>query len=212
MLHKREQKSVDEFDKWAPTYGKGFWGPYFRAGYKAVLEVSGMYLNDRSTTLDIGCGNGVLEFLLSEKVTSGKIVGLDLSSQMISEAQKEKELRGIDNVSFVVSKADDVAYPNESFDLIYCLNALHHFPHHNVFLTEINRLLKPNGKLILLDLILDNPIRYVWTNITKLIFEEGDVEFHTRKEIRHLVEEASLFIEQQRLFWYFTTISVIGKK
>jgi ubiquinone/menaquinone biosynthesis C-methylase UbiE len=110
------------------------------------------------TVLDIGCGNGRLYQLFDEKsmaknnisVPSGvKYYGQDISSRLIDLAKNTYP----DGV-FEVSDMRDMSYPDEMFDLIVSLVAFHHLPDRGTqldALREMYRVLKPSGKVILLN-------------------------------------------------------------
>ncbi|MFA5143737.1 MAG: class I SAM-dependent methyltransferase [Candidatus Omnitrophota bacterium] len=211
-LNDREKESIVKFDKWAPIYERGLWGFYFRVAYQKVLALAGKYISHDSKVLDIGSGTGELTFLLSGKAPKGEIVGLDISQQMIEASQKKKLERNADNVKFIASRANSIPYKDGHFDLVFCLNALHHFPDHPSFFKEINRVLKKGGALVLLDLINDNIIRKTWVLISKkIIFREKEVEYHSKRELLGLLSNAGLEPEIQKSFLFFTLISISKK-
>jgi len=212
MHNIREKESIKIFDKWAPSYEKGFWGFYFKTAYRSILALTEKYIGRDSKILDIGCGTGELVFLLSGKVSEGEIIGLDISKQMIEAAQKKKLERKINNAQFVTSKANSIPYENERFNLVFCLNALHHFPDHPSFFKEISRILKKDGTFVLLDLIKDNPIRKMWALISQsVIFREKEVEYHSKRELFGLLNNAGLEPEIKKLSLFFTMITISKK-
>lgn len=96
-------------------------------------------------------------------------------------------------MEFITSRANSITYEDEHFDLVFCLNALHHFPDHPSFFKEISRVLKKGGALVLLDLVKDNIIRKTWVLISKkVIFREKEVEYHSKKELLELLSNAGL--------------------
>ena len=210
MLHKRERESISQFDEWAPGYDHSVWSRYFNSGYKAALDCVASHIGSHSNILDIGCGTGALELLLSERVTHGAIVAMDISPQMILEARKKSRAH-IKNAVFVTSTANSLPLQSDSFDAVFVLNALHHFPDHEGFFQEASRVMKRSGRLVILDLIVDSFVRRAWTEAITLTCAERDVEFHSRQGIRDLGSKAHLRVEAQRTFWYFTAISVLKR-
>ena len=211
MNNVREKESIKEFNKWAESYDKNFWSLYFKSAYHHVLALSEKYINHDSKILDVGCGTGDLAFLVSKKATEGKVVGLDISQQMIELAQKKKLERNISNVQFINSRANSIPYENEYFDLVFCLNALHHIPDHPSFFQETNRVLKKDGRFVILDLIKDNIIRKAWLWVSKFIFGEKDIEYHSRKDFLKFLRNAGFEPEIQKSFLFFTLISISKK-
>jgi len=94
--------------------------------------------------LHIGCGTGWL--LIAEKELGGnrKLIGIDLSHEMLVRAQ---------NNGMTVAEADvlNLPFKNNYFDVIHSKGVLHHIDDFESALREIKRVLKPNGTLILAD-------------------------------------------------------------
>ena len=69
--------------------------------------------------LDIGCGSGVDALIASKLVgASGKVLGIDMTAEMIQKANANKKLMAIDNISFQVGRVKDLTDVNEGFDAI----------------------------------------------------------------------------------------------
>lgn len=88
--------------------------------------------------LDIGCGDGYRIRLVKPV---GEIVGIDLDENMVAQARK----RG---VTAYVGDAEDLHFPDESFDLVTSIEVLEHVPHPTVALAEAYRVLKRGGFFI----------------------------------------------------------------
>lgn len=151
VLEKEENKkakNIEYFNKWAPKYDRFIFGWWLRSVQDRVLGE--LKLKSNTNVLDIGCGTGYLLLRLSEKITKGKLVGLDISSEMI--AQAKKKLHGIKNVRLYLADAEKIPYKNKTFDYVISTEAFHHFPQPRLVLKEIRRVLKSNGKLALADI------------------------------------------------------------
>jgi SAM-dependent methyltransferase len=89
--------------------------------------------------LDVGCGTGMsCEALL---IIAGKVVGTDISAEMLAEGRQHPDIR------YVQAPAEALPFENESFDLITASMAFHWFDR-AAFLYEARRLLKPGGKVV----------------------------------------------------------------
>ena len=101
--------------------------------------ISGMSLTKNSVVLDVGCGtaNNTLLFSLA---TQSHVVGLDLSRGMLGVACTKSP--GID---FIQSPAERLPFHNESFDYTFMTEVLHHLKDVKSSLSEIYRILKPDG-------------------------------------------------------------------
>lgn len=98
-------------------------------------------LSNHSLVLDIGCGTGNNTLLFAE-VSDTSVVGLDLSLGMLREARKK--LRGI---PLTQSMADSLPFLDNSFDLAFMTEVIHHLPDTRRTIEEISRILKPKGAL-----------------------------------------------------------------
>ena len=90
--------------------------------------------------LDVGCGTG--RWLNSISTVADGIFGLDLSSGMLAQAHKDNP-----NLLLTQGRAGSLPFVDQSFDLVYCINALHHFEEPQDFISETWSLLKPGGCL-----------------------------------------------------------------
>ena len=119
-----------------------------RGVYTRITELSGARPGDRA--LDIGCGGGYLARLLAAAVTpGGQVTGLDTSAPAIGYARK----RAPANCSFVVGAAQDLPWPDRSFDVVASTLAAHHIPEtarQDAF-GEMYRVLRPGGALLVAD-------------------------------------------------------------
>lgn len=121
---------------------------YTQYGYPETdiyREIFSAYkLNGNETILDIGCGFGDLLIRLRNEGHRGKLYGVDISEGMINEAKKNsKDL----DIEFRVSKAEELAFEKESFDIIICKHSLYHFDLDKA-VGEIERVIKQKGVLI----------------------------------------------------------------
>jgi 2-polyprenyl-3-methyl-5-hydroxy-6-metoxy-1,4-benzoquinol methylase len=101
-----------------------------------------------ATILDIGCGTGSLSVVLAE--LGHHVTGIDLSPTMISLARTKAETLGL-SVVFEVMEASRPLFPHQQFDAILCRHLLWTLPKPNEVLHRWSELLKPKGRLILIE-------------------------------------------------------------
>lgn len=109
-----------------------------------VIDYNG-YAN--KTVLDIGCG---LATDLSRFAKGGaKVSGIDIAPQAIELAKQNFATRGLEG-DFNTMDGELLSYPDNSFDFIYCHTVLHFTPKPQQMINEIQRVLKPGGKALLM--------------------------------------------------------------
>lgn len=101
------------------------------------------------TALDVATGAGHAAAIFAPHVKS--IVASDITAEMLREAAKLAAARGLANISTATAAADALPFPNESFDLVCCRLAAHHFPNLDAFVREVRRVLKAGGRFALVD-------------------------------------------------------------
>jgi ubiquinone/menaquinone biosynthesis C-methylase UbiE len=105
-----------------------------------------MQINDGNIFLELGCGLGTLWNENSKKIPSSiELILSDLSIGMINSCRKS--LNGIGNFKYLVTDAQNIPIMDNTIDAIIANHMLYHIQDKNVALSEIKRILKPNGKL-----------------------------------------------------------------
>ena len=100
--------------------------------------------------LDVACGPGVPSLMAAPLVApGGTLTGVDLAPGMVALASEKARSRGIRNVSFREGDAEDLPFPDESFDIVLCNHGLVHTTDRKKALQEMHRVLNRNGRLAL---------------------------------------------------------------
>ncbi len=97
--------------------------------------------------LEIGCGIGTDGAQFAK--AGADYTGVDLTDAAIELARKRFELFGLTG-KFQIADAENLEFPNESFDVVYSHGVLHHTPDINAAVQEIHRVLKPGGRAIVM--------------------------------------------------------------
>lgn len=140
-----KQEVAELFTRAAPTYGQI--GTRFFSHFGQGL-VDRMALPKGMNGIDIGTGRGAILFPLAEKIgTTGRVIGIDISSGMLRETDAELGQRGLTNASVRLMDAEALDFADGAFDLATSGYAINFFPHPDRALAEIYRVLKPNGVL-----------------------------------------------------------------
>jgi SAM-dependent methyltransferase len=114
-----------------------------------VVEVATLTGTER--VLDVATGAGHTAFALAPY--AAEVVALDITKEMLAVAQKSAAERHLDNIRFLEGDAQQLPCADASFDVVSCRHAPHHFPDVQRAVQEWARVLKPGGKLVLVDSI-----------------------------------------------------------
>lgn len=115
------------------------------ARYYRQFELSNKYINSNNTILDVGCGDGKMTSLLSN--ISKTVYGIDNQGRALQFARL---MTNKDNVKFKINN-EKIPFKNNFFDVATCFDVIEHIPTNEVnnFLSEINRILKKKGIIII---------------------------------------------------------------
>ncbi|MCX6262906.1 MAG: methyltransferase domain-containing protein [Bacteroidia bacterium] len=138
--------------------------------------------------LEIGCATGTLSLAAKRQAgPTGSVFGIDIIPGMIEVSQK-KAIKAKLDVTFQLGNIEVIPFPNEYFDVVICSFMIFHMSEkvRNKGVEEIYRVLKPQGRLMVLDLAL--PSRPVSRMIIKLLL--GFVIKHDLKELQPVMESS----------------------
>lgn len=109
--------------------------------------------------LDVATGTGNTAFALAPFVR--RVVGLDLTREMLEQARRIAAERNIDNAYWVIGDAERLPFDDDTFDVYVVRAAPHHFPNIDAFLREALRVLKPGRAAAFIDCAPPMPARDV---------------------------------------------------
>ena len=146
-----------------------------------------------SHVLDVACGPGFLTMAFARYCAS--VVGLDATEAMLSMARAESGKRGLSNVRFEEGLATDIPFAPASFDIVSCRAAFHHFPQPEGVLTEMRRVLKPSGKILIADTVTsEDPREDEVHNAIERLCDPTHVKALSRTEFHQLLRTTGLDI------------------
>jgi demethylmenaquinone methyltransferase/2-methoxy-6-polyprenyl-1,4-benzoquinol methylase len=104
------------------------------------------------SVLDIATGTGDVAFAVNKNIKPETLVGLDLSEGMLKFAREKAKKRGLENtISFVKGDSENLEFADNSFEGVIVSFGVRNFENLEKGLAEIHRVLKPNGKLVVLE-------------------------------------------------------------
>jgi SAM-dependent methyltransferase/biotin operon repressor len=147
LLRKRKDSARAYFDELAGRFGKDYVpGRSWKALAEALIKV----LNYK-VVADLGAGEGTLAQLLAQRAE--KVIAVDLSPKMVEFGQGLATQNGLKNLEYRIGDIEDPPIEDGSLDLAILSQALHHAEHPQKALDAAFRILKPGGRLIVLDLL-----------------------------------------------------------
>ena len=158
-------------------------------------------LHLKSNILDIGCSVGISTEFIKNEFNDSNVEGLDLSPYFLSIAALRNEERKLD-INYIHANAEDIPRSDNYYDLVTCNFIFHELPYDasvNI-LKEINRVLKPNGILMITDL--DNQTleeKLSKNKFTKWAFEITEPhidDFYTTDLFKLLTESGFSFVQK----------------
>jgi SAM-dependent methyltransferase len=132
--------------------------------------------------LDYGCSMGEAT-LLMRKFGARSVSGIDISAVAVQQARDAATRAGVDNVSFQVMNAEELQFPNRSFDMVFGIAILHHLDLDKAC-TEIARVLRPGGLAVFLE-----PLGH---NVFINLFRRATPGSHTQDEHPLLARDLSV--------------------
>lgn len=182
---------------------------YFRLMQKWLIALAG--IRPPVNFLDLGCGTGWAVCYVAEMAHGeGNFIGIDISEGMIERSRSNAD--GLPNVRFYQASSDDLPLEADYFDTIICTNSFHHYPRPEAALGEAKRVLKPGGRIYILDVTADD-FFIRWVDGRVRVNEEEHVKFYGSKEYAGMFASAGLIHEASRRIKVFYPLKVhIGKK
>jgi ubiquinone/menaquinone biosynthesis C-methylase UbiE len=134
--------------------------------------------------LDLACGPGTLALRFARHVRW--ICGLDLTPAILERARRTAAAEGLANLEFAIGDAQSLPFPDTSLDIAVTSYSVHHFPDPGRHIAEMARVVRPGGRVGILDIFLpqDPAISALNTRIEKL----RDAS-HTRTLSREEIEK-----------------------
>ncbi len=122
-----------------------------------------------------------------------------IDSRLTSGTINGGRSKGLVNVEFLKASAEELPFNNDYFDTIICTNSFHHYFHPDIVLKEIFRVLKPNGKIYILDITSDDYF-ISWINRKVQKKEKAHVSFYSTSEYKDMFTKSGLrHVKSKRL-------------
>ncbi len=185
--------------------------PTYRIGLTNYVREREIYrLLDPQTDdviLDVGCASGRQIFTIATKIHEGQ--GVDIAQSFIDKALAYKREHGVSNADFKVAVIETLPYPDAYFTKVVCGEVIEHVFDKDVALTELLRVLKPGGKLIISVPNL-NADGTLWGRLLRLVgvrsfkpmdqFSQKNLHAHGDSHVREFTQKSMRsWLESRRL-------------
>jgi ubiquinone/menaquinone biosynthesis C-methylase UbiE/DNA-binding transcriptional ArsR family regulator len=146
VVKKRQDKMRAFFDSVAGRLGKDYVpGKSWKSLAEALLR-----LMPPMVIADLGAGDGSFSLLLAQNAT--KVIAIDASAKMIEFARDQARRHHVKNVDYRLGDMEELPIDDEAVDLIFFSQSLHHALHPQHAVAEAARILRPGGRIAILDL------------------------------------------------------------
>ena len=150
--HQTRQHSFRGAEQWAQEFDD----PKRDAWQKPHEVIQALALKPDAVIADIGSGTGYFSVRLAHMVPKGRVYGVDIEPDMVKYLTERAKSMGLTNVTAVQAAADDPRLP-EKVDLIIIVDTFHHIENRARYLRRLHDLLKPDGRIAIIDFRMDSP-------------------------------------------------------
>jgi ArsR family transcriptional regulator len=146
VVKKRQDKMRAFFDSMAGRLGKDY---VPGKTWKSLAEAF-LHLLPRMIIADLGAGDGSFALLLAQSAT--RVIAVDSSQKMLDVGREQALRTGVANVEFRLGDMEELPIDVDAVDLVFFSQSLHHAGHPERALREAWRILRPQGRVVILDL------------------------------------------------------------
>ncbi len=209
-LDSTQKAAQEQFGRQSQRYAKGHLLEDVQDVAAAVALCSG--LPQKADVLDVATGAGFTGLYLAS--LGHRVILADLAQPMLDRAGEKAVQRGL-KVDLRQHAAEELPYPDQSFDLVTCRVAAHHFSSPARFVVDTARILRPGGYFLLIDGSIPDHEAEVeqWLHRVEKWRDPSHARFLAPTAWRELCSQAGLSVmtaelqplKQPDLEWYFTT-------
>jgi len=146
VVKKRQDKMRAFFDSVAGRLGKDYVpGKSWKSLAEALLR-----LMPPMIIADLGAGDGSFSLLLAQNAKN--VIAVDSSAKMIEFAREQARRHHVKNIDYRLGDMEELPVDDEAVDLVFFSQSLHHALHPNHAIAEAARILRPGGRIAILDL------------------------------------------------------------
>jgi ubiquinone/menaquinone biosynthesis C-methylase UbiE len=184
IVKRQFDKQAQNFSNWSVTKNIEYQKAYFD-----FCEIS-----SQDTLLDFACGTGEYAIFAAPKVKY--VHGVDISKGMIEIAQKQATKENVKNISFLCHPVEKTPFEDESFSIVICRSAFHHFHDYDRIFDEMTRCCQRGGRISVQDIVAYSDEKI--DNFFEEFEREVDVSHHktlSKEYIKSLYDQRNIKIK-----------------
>jgi 2-polyprenyl-3-methyl-5-hydroxy-6-metoxy-1,4-benzoquinol methylase len=156
--------------------------------------VAAAHLTGTERVLDIATGPGYIAEAFAGMAR--EVVGVDLTDAMLAIAKERTGERGVSNVSFRAADAEDLPFENGAFDAVVCRLALHHLLQPLQVLSEMARVCRPGGTVLVEDIYAsEHPERAAYQDRWEILRDPSHVRTLALTDLLQLFRDVRLEVD-----------------
>ena len=209
VIHRKsgDEDSIQrKYNHIAPIYDRR-WSFYIKTTIRETVKRLDLQSSDK--ILDIGCGTASLFQPILAAFPSAQLIGVDISTRMLKVADKKLGNQAV----FLAAQAQSLPFRSSTFDIVVSCNAFHYLRKPEQCLSEIARILKPSGKIVITDWC-DDYIACRLCDFLLRIFSRTHFRAYGRSECEHLLRGAgfrNVLIERYKINWLWGLMTAKGQ-
>lgn len=151
------------------------------------------------SVLDVSCGDGDMLSLMHFYFPALELHGIDMSQECIAGARTRCA-----DATLSVARAESIPYPHARFNVALCCMSLHHYENPIEIFSEMSRVLRPGGKLHVIDLIPRSKITQALHNLDGCPDPYHFEKYYMRDEVQAMADQAGFNIVGGRIINFFS--------
>ncbi len=153
-----------------------------------LLDLTGV-----ERVLDVATGTGYLATALSPHVK--EVIGIDITPGMLELAVQAAQDRELDNITCLNGDVEHLPFGDSEFDAVTCRFSFHHFPGPRISLSEMARVLRPGGRLVIEDMLSsEDAAKSEYQNKMENLRDPSHIKHYMASEIERMLQEAGLVV------------------
>lgn len=176
---KHNEQIIDQFTKTASSYSAI---ASHSDALNKLIEITSPTEDD--LVLDVACGSGIVTLAFAKKVKH--ITGIDITKEMLREAEKSQIITGLKNIDWELGEADALPFADNTFTIVISRFSFHHFIEPKKVLIEMLRVCKPGGTVMVADVAIPKSKTTKYDEMEKLR-DPSHVAVMTPHEIEELM-------------------------